>query len=231
MLTVGFQKPQKQVIQGRSVSLVPLVAADHAEDLLVAATVPNRQEKYRYLADLPPDTIEEALSWAEKAEKSEDPMFFAVIDQDTGKAVGRQALMRIDTTNGAAEIGNIYWGPAMARSIKATEALFLTMEYIFDRLGYRRFEWKCDNNNEPSKIAANRFGFAYEGLFRQHFIIKGRNRDTAWFSVIDKEWPLLKTAYQIWLDDDNFDAEGKQKVALSALTAKALGRGNLPSLV
>jgi RimJ/RimL family protein N-acetyltransferase len=224
MLTTGFRKPHKQVIVGRAVSLVPLSASAHAEDLLIAAAVPDRQEKYRYLTDFPPQTIEEALAWAERAEKSEDPMFFAVIDQATGKAVGRQALMRIDTTHGVAEIGNIYWGPSMAKSVKATEALYLFMQYVFDTLGYRRFEWKCDDDNEPSKVAAHRFGFSYEGLFRQHFIIKGKNRDTAWFSIIDGEWPMLKSAYQTWLHPDNFDAGGQQYVALSDLTAKALKR-------
>jgi RimJ/RimL family protein N-acetyltransferase len=224
MLKTGFPKPQKQVIEGRFVKLVPLRAEDHAEELRIAAAVPDRQEKYRYLPDMPPETVEDAHAWADKAEQSDDPMFFAVIDKATGKAVGRQALMRIDATHGVAEIGNIYWGPAMARSAKATEALFLFMAHVFDTLGYRRFEWKCDNGNEPSKLAAGRFGFTYEGLFRQHFIIKGRNRDTAWFSIIDGEWPALKAAYQTWFDPSNFDADGKQKVALSDLTAKALNR-------
>jgi RimJ/RimL family protein N-acetyltransferase len=141
---------------------------------------------------------------------SEDPLFFAVIDKASGKVAGRQALMRIDPAHGAIEIGNIYWGPLISRKPAATEAQFLFMQYVFDELGYRRYEWKCNDNNAPSKRAAERFGFQFEGTFRQHMVTKGNNRDTAWFSIIDSEWPALKQAYQAWLAPTNFDSDGQQ---------------------
>ncbi len=152
--------------------------------------------------------------WLEKVAASADPLFFAVIDKRSGRAEGRQALMRIDTVHGVIEIGNILWGPAIARSRIATEALYLFASLAFD-MGYRRFEWKCNNENEPSKRAAARFGFTFEGVFRQHLVVKGKNRDTAWFSITDAEWPHLKAGYEAWLEPENFDADGRQ---LSRLT-------------
>ncbi|CZT38043.1 Protein N-acetyltransferase, RimJ/RimL family [Rhizobium sp. 9140] len=222
MLRQGFPKPTKTTIEGTLVRLDPLSANVHAEDLFEAGHVPDRDVKFRYLVDIAPDDLSIVRKWAENAEASEDPMFFAVIDQETGKAVGRQSLMRIDATHGVAEIGNIYWGPGMSRSAKATEAMFLMMQYIFEELGYRRLEWKCDNANEPSKAAAKRFGFAFEGLFRQHLIIKGTNRDTAWYSIIDREWPSLKPAFLTWLAPTNFHPDGRQCTALSDLTSVAM---------
>lgn len=222
MLKNGFPKVEKRIIDGELVRLEPLTSAAHADDLFEASQVPDREVKYRYLVDAVPDDPRIMREWASRVESSEDPMFFAVIDKVSGKAAGRQSLMRIDATHGVAEIGNIYWGPAMARSVKATEALFLSMRYLFEDLGYRRFEWKCDNLNEPSKAAAKRFGFTYEGLFRQHLIVKGRNRDTAWYSIIDSEWLALKSAYLNWLAPDNFDSGGSQRTSLSVLTADAL---------
>jgi RimJ/RimL family protein N-acetyltransferase len=156
-------------------------------------------------------------SWLDKVQGSEDPLFFAVLDKSTGKAAGRQALMRIDTTHGVIEIGSIYWGPLVSRRPAATEALYLFADYVFGELGYRRFEWKCHDMNEPSKRAAARFGFKFEGVFRQHVVFKGGNRDTAWFSIIDGEWPALRRAYQAWLDPANFDAEGRQRLRLEDL--------------
>ena len=119
--------------------------------------------------------------------------------------------MRIDTTHGVIEIGSILWGPAIARTRIATEALYLFASYVFDTLGYRRFEWKCNDLNEPSKRAALRFGFTFEGAFRQHMVVKGANRDTAWFSILDSEWPRLVDAYLAWLAPENFDGEGQQR--------------------
>ncbi len=169
----------------------------------------------QWLYETPPASRQEFDEWLIEKEKSEDPLFFAVIDKKTGKVTGRQTLMRIDPANGVAEIGNIYWGPLMARTPAATEAQYLFMQYIFDTLGYRRYEWKCNNANIPSKKAAERFGFEFEGIFRQHLIVKGKNRDTAWYSVIDADWPDLNTAYKQWLSDDNFDENGLQKMRLS----------------
>ena len=142
------------------------------------------------------------------------PSYVAVIDKASGKAVGQQGWMRIRPEHGSIEIGGIYWGLPMARTPLATEALFLFARHAFDDLGYRRFEWKCNNRNEPSKAAARRFGFQYEGLFRQDMIIKGESRDTAWFSIIDSEWPAMRAEYERWLAPDNFDADGVQKTKL-----------------
>ena len=142
-------------------------------------------------------------------------MFWAVIDRATGRAEGRQALMRITPEHGVIEIGNILWGPAIARSRIATEALFLFAQYAFDALGYRRFEWKCNDLNEPSKRAALRFGFSAEGVFRRHMVTKGRNRDTAWFAMVEDDWPRLHAGYEAWLRLENFSPEGQQIARLT----------------
>ena len=144
-------------------------------------------------------------------------MCFAVIDRASGRCEGRQSLMRITPEHGVIEIGNILWGPAIARSRVATEALFLFARHVFEDLGYRRFEWKCDARNEPSRRAAARFGFVYEGLFRQHMVIKGDNRDTAWFAMIDRDWPALRANYERWLAPSNFDETGRQHKRLEEL--------------
>jgi RimJ/RimL family protein N-acetyltransferase len=201
---------ERVVMQGRTVRLEPL-AQDHADDLFLAAQVADAKERFRWLPEVPPADMFSMAAWVEQKAGSVDPMFWAVVDQATGRALGRQALMRNDAGNGVIEIGNIYWGPEMARSVKATEALFLFMRHCFDGLGYRRFEWKCNDENAPSKVAALRFGFAAEGVFRQHMIVKGLNRDTAWFAVIDRDWPRLKAGYEAWLDPANFDARGEQR--------------------
>jgi RimJ/RimL family protein N-acetyltransferase len=144
-------------------------------------------------------------------------LFSAVIDKASGRAAGRQALMRITPEHGVIEIGHILWGPAISRTRAATEALYLAARHVFDDLGYRRFEWKCNNLNEPSKTAAQRFGFSFEGVFRQHMWGKGANRDTAWFSMLDREWPAIKREYERWLDPANFDAAGNQRSKLKVL--------------
>lgn len=160
-------------------------------------------------------------AWVAKAIASNDPLFFAVVDRTSSKAVGRQALMRITPEHGVIEIGNICWGEGAARTRIATEALFLFARHAFDELGYRRFEWKCNDLNAPSKAAALRFGFSYEGLFRQHMWVKGANRDTAWFSIVDAEWPGLRAEYERWLAPENFDAQGRQKTHLDARQRRA----------
>ena len=208
-------RPRRQVLDGRYVTLEPLDPARHGAALFEASSVADAQERFQWLPEHPPASEAGFQPWLEEKAASEDPLFFAVIDKATGKVSGRQTLMRIDEANGAIEIGNIYWGPRIARTRAATEALYLFMKHVFDDLGYRRFEWKCNNLNAPSKRAALRFGFREEGVFRQHLVVKGQNRDTAWFSVIDKEWPALKAGYEAWLALKNFDAEGLQKRRLS----------------
>ncbi|MDH4990980.1 GNAT family protein [Aquamicrobium lusatiense] len=203
-------RPARKVLEGRTVRLEPLEAARHGDELFAASAVADAGSRFAWLPELPPQDRAAFQPWLEKAEASPDPLFFAVIDKASGKVAGRQTLMRIDANNGVAEIGNIYWGPLVSRKPAATEAQVLFASYVFDELGYRRYEWKCNNANEPSKRAAERFGFTFEGLFRQHMVVKGANRDTAWYSIIDKEWPALKSAYISWLDPSNFDSDGQQ---------------------
>lgn len=210
-------RPQRATMEGRYVRLEPLSAARHGDELFEASSVTDADGRFRYLGEYPPGDRAAFQPWLDKAEASEDPLYFAVIDKATGKVAGRQTFLRIDPANGVIEIGHIYWGPLVSRRPAATEAHYLFMKHIFDDLGYRRWEWKCNNANEPSKRAAHRFGFTPEGVFRQAMVIKGQNRDTAWFSVIDKEWPALKKAYEAWLDPANFDADGQQKRKLEEL--------------
>ncbi len=151
--------------------------------------------------------------------KLNDALFFAILDNTTGEAVGHQAFHRIEPTHRVIEVGHILYTPAMQRTIGATEAQYLFAGYVFDALGYRRYEWKCNDLNAPSKRAAQRLGFAFEGVFRQHVIVKGRNRDTAWFSMLDSEWPLRRAAFERWLSPDNFDAAGRQRVSLASLNS------------
>ncbi len=191
--------------------LEPLDAARHGDGLFEASRVADADGRFRYLGEYPPEDRAAFQPWLDKAEKSEDPVYFTVIDKASGKVAGRQTYLRIDPANGAIEIGHIYWSPIVARKPAATEAMYLFMRHAFDDLGYRRYEWKCNNRNEPSKRAADRFGLSFEGIFRQHMVIKGENRDTAWYSAIDGEWPALKNAFEGWLDPSNFDSDGNQR--------------------
>lgn len=205
--------PQRVVLDGRYVRLEPL-AVVHAEALLAAARVPDMDQRFAYLPVDPPATVEGFREWITERSTHSDPMLFAVVDKATGQAGGWQQLMRIEPAHGVIEIGNVYWGPAIARTPLATESLYLFARHVFEDLGYRRFEWKCNNRNEPSKRAATRFGFSFEGVFRQHMIARGQSRDTAWFSMLDGEWPARKAEFERWLDPGNFDADGQQKTAL-----------------
>ena len=211
---VGPARPERKVFDGSYCRLEPLDAGRHAASLYEAAAAPGAEERFRYLGELPPQDFNNFKTWVEGASNSADPLFFAVIDRKTGRAEGRQALMRIDAANGVIEIGSIMWGPAIARTQVATEALFLLADYVF-AAGYRRFEWKCNDLNLPSKRAAERFGFQFEGIFRQHMVVKGENRDTAWFAMIDGDWPRLKRGYQAWLRAENFDSDGRQNNKLT----------------
>jgi RimJ/RimL family protein N-acetyltransferase len=211
----GVPRPERVVLEGRYTRLEPLDPARHGADLLRSAQQPGSDDRFRYLFETSPVDATAFSAWLDKASTGQDPMFSAVIDKATGKAEGRQALMRIDPVHGVIEIGSILWGPAIARTRVCTEALYLFAHYVFDTLGYRRFEWKCNNLNESSKRAAERFGFTFEGIFRQHMVAKGQNRDTAWYAIIDADWPRLKAGYEAWLQPKNFDAAGQQKNRLS----------------
>lgn len=215
----GVPRPERVTFDGLYTRLEPLDPLRHTDDLFGAASAPGAEVRFRYLFESEPADAAEFSAWVAKAAAGSDPLFFAVIDKATGRAEGRQALMRIDPVHGVIEIGSIHWGPAIQRSRVTTEALYLFARYAFETLGYRRFEWKCNDGNAPSKQAAKRFGFTYEGLFRQHMVAKGQNRDTAWFSMIDSEWPALSAAFQAWLDPANFDAAGQQKRRLEDFRA------------
>jgi RimJ/RimL family protein N-acetyltransferase len=205
-------RPARAVLEGRYARLEPLASA-HVDGLLAASA---DAKSFDYLFDVPPRDRADLLAWIGQKSKSEDPLFHAVVDKATGVAGGRQTFMRITPEHGVIEIGNILWGPAIARTRVATEALYLAAKHAFEELGYRRFEWKCNDLNEPSKRAARRFGFAFEGVFRQHMWVKGANRDTAWFAMLDQDWPRLRAAYERWLEPSNFDAAGRQREALQA---------------
>ena len=216
--------PERIVLEGHYALLEPLDPARHRNDLYAASTPPDADVRFRYLFEPPPDSIEAFDAWLGNAAASTDPLFFAVIDRATGRVEGRQTLMRITPAHRCIEIGNIYWGPRLAGTRVATEAMYLFAVYVLETLGYRRYEWKCDALNAPSRRAALRFGFRWEGHFRRAVIVRGRTRDTAWFAMIDEEWPALKAAYEQWLVPENFDSEGRQKTRLSDLTAAALSR-------
>lgn len=207
-------RPERTALDGRYVRLEPIDAGRHGDDLFAVATAADAGQRFRYLSEGVPEGREPFQAWLEKVQASTDPLYFAVIDKKTGRAEGRQTFMRITPEHGVMEIGHIHWGSAIARTRVTTEAHYLFMRHAFEALGYRRWEWKCNDRNEPSKRAALRFGFTAEGVFRQHMVAKGENRDTAWFSIIDTEWPALQRAYEAWLDPANFDAEGKQRKRL-----------------
>jgi len=211
----GVARPSRTILDGRYTLLEPLDPVRHGDALLASALEAGAEERFRYLFEAPPRDKAEMSAWLAKAAASDDPLFFAVIDKASGTAQGRQALMRIEPAHGVIEIGSILWGPAIARTRVATEAFYLFAQHVFDDLGYRRLEWKCNSLNAPSRRAALRFGFSFEGIFRQHMVVKGQNRDTAWFAMLDQDWPGLKARFDAWLHPDNFDADGMQKRRLN----------------
>lgn len=213
------QPPHRATLEGRYVRLEPLDATLHGDGLYAASATDDGDARFRWLGEQPPADRTTFQTWVEKVAASTDPLFFAVIDKASGRIAGRQAFMRIDAAHGVVEIGSILWNPPVARKPAATEALYLFARHAFDDLGYRRFEWKCNDENEPSKRAALRFGFSPEGVFRQHMVVKGQNRDTAWFAMIDRDWPALRDAFEQWLDPSNFDSEGRQRQRLEEIRA------------
>jgi RimJ/RimL family protein N-acetyltransferase len=210
----GVPRPERVILDGRYARLEPLDPARHGDGLYEAVSGPEAVRLHQWLADPIPASRADFDAWLIPGAASEDPVFFAVIDKATGRVEGRQSLMDINTDHGSAEIGHILWGPRIARSRVATEAFFLMADHAFG-LGYRRWQWRCNARNMPSRRAAERFGYTFEGIFRQHMVVKGENRDTAWFSIIDVEWPRLKAGYEAWLRPENFDAGGRQRTRLA----------------
>ena len=212
-------RPEPGRIDGRYVTLAPLdvlLTGGLADALYDATHGPEREALWAYLSDGPFATREAfAESLAAKA-RSRDPLFYGLVDCETGAPGGHAAYLRIEPAHRAIEVGHILFAPALQRTRAATEAMYLMARHVFEALGYRRYEWKCNALNAPSRRAALRLGFTFEGVFRQHFIIKGRNRDTAWYSMLDSEWPDRKAGFERWLDSANFDAAGRQRTPLAS---------------
>ncbi len=209
--TAPARRPAREILTGSRVRLEPADPRLHGDSLWKSVRGPENDGLWRYLFAGPfPDRAALLEHLATKA-ASDDPLLFAIVDQASGKAVGHAAYMRIEPAHRVIEVGNILYAPALQRTPGATEAMFLMARHAFEDLGYRRYEWKCHALNERSRRAALRFGFTFEGVFRQHMIVKGRTRDTAWFSMLDSEWPARKAAFESWLDPSNFDAQGRQK--------------------
>ncbi len=211
--------PSRDAMQGRWCRVEPLDAARHADGLFAAYAAAPDARGWTYLPRGPFADRGDCHDWARACAAGDDPLFHAVLDPGGGHAVGVASYLRIAPAAGSIEVGHIHFAPALQRTPAATESMYLMMRRAFE-LGYRRYEWKCDSLNAPSRVAAQRLGFAYEGTFRQALVYKGRNRDTAWYAIIDAEWPALRSAFERWLDPANFDAEGRQVRSLSALTAR-----------
>jgi RimJ/RimL family protein N-acetyltransferase len=209
--------PPRATLTGRFCRIEPLNVEQHAADLYAANSLDTNGRMWTYMGYGPFADIDGYVTWMTRVCQGNDPLFYAILDAATGKAVGVASYLRIDPANGAIEVGHIAYSPHLQRTPAATEAMYLLMQQVFT-LGYRRYEWKCDSLNAPSRAAAQRLGFSYEGLFRQAVIYKGRNRDTAWYAIIDQEWPALQAVYTQWLAPANFDESGQQRVRLSDLT-------------
>jgi RimJ/RimL family protein N-acetyltransferase len=205
---------------GRYCRVEPVSVQRHEKDLFAAYQQAPDDRDWTYLAHHRPETPQDFNTYLTKLEKSDDPLNFTIIDTYTNKAVGTAALMRIEPAHGVIEVGGITFSPLLKKTRAATEAMYLMMRRAFDELGYRRYEWKCDSLNAPSRAAAQRYGFTFEGIFRQALVYKNRSRDTAWFSITDTEWPRIRAAFEAWLDPANFTADGRQKRSLSDLRAK-----------
>jgi RimJ/RimL family protein N-acetyltransferase len=196
-------------LTGHYVTVEPLNPAEHGKALWKGVGGPAHDELWRYLPDGPYLRADFERDLEAKA-ASQDPLFHAIVDHVSGRAVGRASFMRIEPKHLCIEVGSILYSPALQRKRGATEAMYLMARHVFETWGYRRYEWKCNALNQPSRRAALRLGFSFEGIFRQHMIVKGQNRDTAWFSLLDHEWPRRKQAFEAWLAPANFDAAGAQ---------------------
>ncbi len=215
----GADRPSRTSMDGADCRIEPLDPQRHLPDLFEAYAEDNEGELWTYIPYGPFQSIDELRDWMEPACALDDPLFFAVIDLATGMAVGMAAYMRIKPSFGVIEVGSITYSTRLQRTRIATEAMFLMMSRVFNELGYRRYEWKCDSLNAPSRRAAERLGFTFDGLFKQAVVYKGRNRDTAWYSILDCDWPPIERAYMKWLSGNNFDEEGQQKRKLQELIA------------
>jgi RimJ/RimL family protein N-acetyltransferase len=209
--------PQPVNLRGRYVLLEPLDGPRHAKPLWQA--LHGHDDLWTWMAGTPSASPEELVTSLERWQEKEHARLFAIVPIESGLPAGWASYMRIEPTQGVIEVGNVMFSPALQRTRAATEAIYLMARHAFEDLGYRRYEWKCNALNQASRRAALRFGFTFEGIFRQHMVVKGRNRDTAWFSMLDAEWPARKRAFEAWLDPVNFDAAGRQRRSLSSLAS------------
>ena len=216
--------PRRQVIKGQYCRLEPLGPDQHAEQLWSANAIDAKGKAWTYLPYGPFENFNCYKSWLTDECMGEDPFFFAIVDLKNDEAVGVASYLRIKPDRGSIEVGHLHFSPLLQRTPASTEAMYLMMRTAFD-LGYRRYEWKCNALNTPSKVSAQRLGFSFEGIFRQAAVVKGHNRDTAWFAIMDHEWSAVRQAMETWLRGNNFDAEGNQKISLSALTKPLLHQG------
>lgn len=206
--------PRREPMHGRTVVLEPLEAARHTAALWEA--VQGHDELWDYLFDGPYASEGELAADVARKERAEEFEFYAIVPAETGRAAGYASYLRMEPRHGVIEVGNILLSRALQRTTAATEAMYLMARHVFEDLGYRRYEWKCNARNEPSRRAALRLGFTFEGIFRQHMVVKGQNRDTAWFAMLDGEWPERKRAFEAWLAPGNFDDEGRQRRRLGS---------------
>ncbi|MDH3714368.1 MAG: GNAT family N-acetyltransferase [Gammaproteobacteria bacterium] len=214
-------RPPNEPMQGRYCRVERLHIDTHAADLFAANSLDTRHINWIYLPYGPFATLPDYCAWIESVCLSDDPLFHSIVDLATGRAVGVASYLNINLQNGTIEVGHINYSPALQNTRAATEAMYLMMKRAFE-LGYRRYEWKCNALNRKSRDAAQRLGFSYEGVFRQHMVTKSRNRDSAWYAAIDSEWPALQAAFETWLAPENFAADRQQREALSRLTAPLL---------
>ena len=213
----GALPPPRAAIEGRYCRIEPLDVEQHLHDLIDAFAEDPDGKLWTYMPVGPFDSGAEMGSWMQQICAGDDPLFYAVVEPGSGAAVGMAAYCNIRPEAGVIEVGHIAYSPRLQRTPVATEAMFLLMKRAFAELGYRRYEWKCDSLNAASRRAAERFGFSFDGIFEQALVYKNRNRDTAWFSMLDHEWPATEQAYQKWLDPANFDESGNQRARLRDL--------------
>jgi RimJ/RimL family protein N-acetyltransferase len=218
------RRPPRAAMEGQYVIVEPLEPRKHGNDLFAAFAQDTTGRNWTYMPYGPFPTPHALAGWMQLSCLGEDPLFHAIVDRATGKAAGFVSFLRIDPKAGSAEVGHISLSPLLQGTRQATEAMYLMASRVLDELAYRRYEWKCDALNAPSHRAAERLGFTYEGTFRQALVYKGRNRDTAWFAMLDRDWPTIRACLEGWLDPKNFDAQGNQRTSLSETMAEALGR-------
>ncbi|MBX3709991.1 MAG: GNAT family N-acetyltransferase [Gammaproteobacteria bacterium] len=214
---IPCQRPAKTLIQGRYCILEPIEINKHAVKLFDVLAIDNQGESWTYLPYGPFDTINEFKNWLAETMSDNDTLLYAILDVKTKEPIGISGYLRMNPEHGVIEIGHLHFSALLKQTPLATEAIYLMLRHAFDELKFRRCEWKCNDLNEPSRRAAERFGFTFEGIFRQSYVFKNRNRDTAWFSMIDSEWEAIKEKFERWLHPNNFEANGKQILKLAQI--------------